>query len=59
MPLLANNKLDKSQLRRDAWNTSAVWWRPGPELSYRPLTADDRAHLQRDFESHGRVALLP
>ncbi|HWB66760.1 MAG TPA: AMP-binding protein [Mycobacteriales bacterium] len=60
MPLTATNKVDKAPLRAAGWaTTDPVFWRPGAEPTYRPLTAADRADLLAEFERHGRDHLLP
>jgi len=41
-------KTDKTRLRREAWNTTGVWWRPARGEQLRPITpadADAMAHL--------------
>ncbi|HEY7946696.1 MAG TPA: AMP-binding protein, partial [Acidimicrobiales bacterium] len=63
IPLTGTNKVDKRPLRREGWTTDdPVWWRPfvgrDDDGSYRLLTAADQDALRRQFESHGRVALL-
>jgi len=58
MPLTGSNKVDKNPLRKEQWSTGSVWWRPGRELDYRPLTEDDRAALRAEFASHERADLL-
>jgi steroid-22-oyl-CoA synthetase len=60
MPLTATSKVDKPALRRDLWLTAdPVWWRPGRDAGYRPLTAADRAALRGEFTAAGRAHLLP
>ena len=55
MPLTATNKVHKPPLRADRWETDdPVYWRPGREVSYRPLTDDDRAALLARFTEHDR-----
>jgi fatty-acyl-CoA synthase len=50
LPKLASMKIDKTRLRRDAWTTPGVWWRPARGEPLRPLTPTDLealAHLLR------------
>ncbi len=60
VPTTGSSKVAKTVLRRAAWHTDdPVYWRPGTENTYRPLTADDVTALEADFAEFGRVALLP
>lgn len=60
MPLTATGKVDKRPLRTAAWRTGdRVWWRPGREIRYVPLTGADAAGLAEEFTRHGRAAALP
>lgn len=60
MPLTATNKIDKAPLRRVGWDVDdPVWYRPGRELNYRPLSDRDRATLREDFTDHDRLDVLP
>jgi fatty-acyl-CoA synthase len=45
LPKLASMKVDKQRLRRDAWRTENVYWRPAKGASLRPLDDTDRARL--------------
>jgi fatty-acyl-CoA synthase len=45
LPKLANLKLDKSRLRREAWTVDGVWWRPVKGASLRPMSGEDRVQL--------------
>ncbi|GAB3970562.1 AMP-binding protein [Actinoallomurus acanthiterrae] len=54
MPLTATNKVDKGPLRRAGWRGGEVWWRPGRELRYEPLTDDARRRLEEEAIAHGR-----
>jgi fatty-acyl-CoA synthase len=63
--LTGTGKVDKRPLRREHWRTiDPVWWRPfatsggGGPVAYRRLTPDDLDALQREFDEHGRSALL-
>ena len=58
MPLTGSNKVDKNPLRREQWSAGEVWWRPGRELDYRLLTAEDRQALRAEFARHERADLL-
>ncbi|MEV0402199.1 AMP-binding protein [Actinoallomurus sp. NPDC050550] len=54
MPLTATNKVDKGPLRRAGWRGGEVWWRPGRQLRYEPLTDHVRRSLQEEAAAHGR-----
>jgi fatty-acyl-CoA synthase len=54
MPLTATNKVDKRPLRREVWRGGDVWWRPGRDLRYEPLTDDARRSLEEEAAAHGR-----
>ncbi|MEV0666742.1 AMP-binding protein [Actinomadura luteofluorescens] len=59
LPATASNKILKRRLARDAWRTDdPVWWRPGRDLDYRPMSAADAAALRAEFERRGRLHLL-
>jgi len=48
LPKLASMKLDKTRLRREAWSSPAVWWRPARGERLRTITPTDvdaMAHL--------------
>ena len=48
LPKLASMKIDKTRLRRDAWDAPSVWWRPARGDALRPMTVGDvemLAHL--------------
>ncbi len=45
LPKLASMKIDKQRLRREAWRTEPVFWRPGKGEPLRPLSDADRARL--------------
>jgi fatty-acyl-CoA synthase len=59
LPATASNKILKRALAGDGWCTDdPVWWRPGRELAFRPLTRDDRDLIRTEFERRGRLHLL-
>ncbi|WP_338741054.1 AMP-binding protein [Actinomadura luteofluorescens] len=59
LPATASNKILKRRLARDGWRTDdPVWWRPGRDLDYRPMSAADAAALRAEFERRGRLHLL-
>lgn len=58
MPLTATNKVDKRPLRRRRWEADQVWWRPGREPVYEPLTAELAAAWRAEFTVHGRAHVL-
>jgi fatty-acyl-CoA synthase len=45
LPKLASMKVDKQQLRREAWRDETVYWRPARGAALRLLTGDDRARI--------------
>ncbi len=45
LPKLASMKVDKQRLRREAWRTGAVYWRPTRDEGLRPVDGADRARL--------------
>lgn len=56
IPLTANNKVNKQPLRSQAWRCDdPVWWRPGRELTYRPLTDADRETLAAEAAAAGSL----
>jgi fatty-acyl-CoA synthase len=59
LPVGATNKIDKRPLRAERWYTEdPVYWRPGPELEYRRLGADDVAALEARFREFGRAGAI-
>jgi fatty-acyl-CoA synthase len=59
LPSTATQKVLKRVLRHEHWECEdPVWWRPGREPDYRPLTADDVAELRARFEARGREHLI-
>lgn len=59
VPMTGSNKVAKTGLRREAWQTSdPVFVRDGA-MSYRPMEQADRDLLEKEFAEHGRTALLP
>jgi fatty-acyl-CoA synthase len=60
VPTTASNKIVKTSLRNEAWLSSdPVFWRSGPETTYRLLDGPQREALASEFADHGRTALLP
>lgn len=60
LPLTASNKILKRRLAAEAWHTDdPIWWRPGRDLTYRPMTPDDLARLRTEFELSGRATAWP
>lgn len=56
LPVGATNKIDKRPLRAERWYTDdPVYWRPGPEPTYRRFTADDLGALEARFHEFGRA----
>ncbi|GAA0602540.1 AMP-binding enzyme [Actinomadura livida] len=59
LPATASNKILKRRLVGDGWQTDdPVWWRPGRDVAYRRMTAEDAAGLRAEFEKRGRLHLL-
>ncbi|MFC4906038.1 AMP-binding protein [Actinomadura gamaensis] len=59
LPATPSNKILKRALARDGWRTDdPVWWRPGRDLAYRRMTAEDAAALAAEFRRRGRQHLL-
>ncbi len=59
LPLTATGKITKATLRVEAWECDEpVGFSPGRQLSYVPLTGDDRLAMRHELERHGRLALL-
>ena len=59
LPSTATQKVLKRVLRREHWETDdEVWWRPGREREFRPLTADDASELRAQFAARNRDHLL-
>lgn len=55
LPRTATGKLVVRRLAQQRWGGDGVWVRDGDDLRLRPMTDDDRAELERAFESSGRV----
>jgi fatty-acyl-CoA synthase len=59
MPMTATAKVQKRELRADRWDVNdPVWWRPAPDRDLVELDDDGRAELRRQFDEHGRSAVL-
>ncbi|NUP31978.1 MAG: AMP-binding protein [Streptomycetaceae bacterium] len=60
LPHTQTNKVLVRVLSRQAWYPAGdpVWWRPGKDGAYRPLTAADVAALEARFAEHGRAPVL-
>ena len=60
IPLTANNKVNKTPLRTEAWMTNdPVWWRTTKDVPLTPLTLEHTATLHHEFRQNQRVAFLP
>jgi fatty-acyl-CoA synthase len=46
LPKLASMKIDKQRLRRDAWRSDGVWWRPEKSGPLVPMSEPDRRGLE-------------
>jgi fatty-acyl-CoA synthase len=60
IPVISQGKIDKKQLRRDAWLCEdPVWWRPARSPGYVLMTDADRDALRGEFLAHGRADAHP
>ena len=59
LPSTATQKVLKRVLRHEHWECDdEVWWRPGRDLTFRPLTADDKSSLRARFAERDREHLI-
>ena len=59
LPVTATGKIDRTPFRSERWRTSdPIWWRPGRDLEYLPLTSVDIGNIEAAFDSTGRRHLL-
>lgn len=59
IPLTGTNKVDKTRLRTQRWETDdVIWWRAGRDLAYRPFTTADAAALRAEFLENRREHIL-
>ena len=58
LPVTATNKLDKKPLKRARWDAPDVWWRPGRDAAWEPVTDEVRRGLRKEFADHGRSTFL-
>jgi fatty-acyl-CoA synthase len=59
LPSTATQKVLKRVLRHEQWECGdPVWWRPGREVEYRPLTGDDVVELRARFSAREREHLI-
>jgi fatty-acyl-CoA synthase len=59
LPSTQTSKVLKRVLRTELWDCDdVVWWRPGRDDDYRPMTDDDRAAMRQRFRERGRDHLL-
>ncbi len=55
LPQTATGKVTKVGLREEAWACDEpIWWRPGADLRFQPLSGDDRATLDAGLAENGR-----
>jgi fatty-acyl-CoA synthase len=55
LPQTATGKVTKVGLREEAWACDEpIWWRPGADLRFQPLSGDDRATLDAGLTENGR-----
>lgn len=60
LPSTASNKVVRRALAAEAWRTTdPVWWRPGRDVRFRRMTAEDVDRLRAEFERRGRGHLWP
>jgi fatty-acyl-CoA synthase len=59
VPMTGSNKVAKTGLRREAWQTTDPVFLHDGTASYRPMTPADHELLAKEFAEHGRTALLP
>ncbi len=61
LPVTGADKITKRPLRAAGWDAEGgeVWWRPGRDTQYERLTGAGAEEIARQFEEHGRAALLP
>ncbi|MSO58906.1 MAG: acyl-CoA synthetase [Ilumatobacteraceae bacterium] len=60
IPLTANNKVNKTPLRSEAWITpDQVWWRTTKDAALEPLTLLLVVTLHQEFHQNQRTAFLP
>ena len=59
LPRTPTNKVRTRDLAGQRWECSdPVWFRDGRDLTYRPLTAEDRERLHAELAQHGRAHLV-
>lgn len=60
LPMTASNKVLRRRLAAEAWRTGdPIWWRPGRDVRYVPMTGADLDRLRAEFERRGRGHLWP
>lgn len=60
LPATAPDKVLRRRLAAEARHTGdPVWWRPGREPRFTPMTAGDVDRLRAEFERRGRAHLWP
>jgi fatty-acyl-CoA synthase len=47
LPKLASMKIDKQRLRREAWETADIWWRPNRKAPLTTMGETERKQLRR------------
>jgi fatty-acyl-CoA synthase len=57
LPKLASMKVDRQRLRREAWTSDDVYWRPAKGEPLRALDAADRARLDPLLTSHEKTTI--
>ena len=60
LPASHTNKINKAQLRQEAWLVDdPIWFRPDRSDDFRPFEATDEEALARAFAAAGRAAVTP
>jgi fatty-acyl-CoA synthase len=55
LPQTATGKVTKVGLREEAWACDEpIWWRPGADVRFQPLSDEDRAALDAGLAENGR-----
>ncbi len=55
LPQTATGKVTKVGLREEAWACDEpIWWRPGADVRFQPLSGEDRAALDAGLAENGR-----
>jgi len=58
LPATATNKLDKKPLKQARWEATEVWWRPGRDAAWEPVTAAVVDGLRAELAANARSHLI-